>query len=257
MSIDIAASSGCGSCMPSLLPGKWEVPEVFRARLGDRPGRQRIMKADGHLLVILHRPPAHDAVDREGVFFWRSPKGEWVSTERGSGIAAMTAHFEEWRDILAALEEKLQGTPNADTCFSILQHTAPLLRTMRHTQHAMQEAREAVPEDRAILLMRDKAVDLERTLELLHTDTQHAMEFMIAKQAEEQSKRSMELVATGHRLNLLVALFLPLTAIGSIFGMNFIHGMEAWSAPATFWMLTIGAFLTGLVLLLVLTFRKR
>jgi len=58
----------------------------------------------------------------------------------------------------------------------------------------MQEAREAVSEDRAILLMRDKAVDLERMLELLHADTQHAMEFMIAKQAEEQSKRSMELV---------------------------------------------------------------
>ena len=41
----------------SLIPAIWTVPEVFRERLGRRIGRQRMMFADGHLLLVLHAPP--------------------------------------------------------------------------------------------------------------------------------------------------------------------------------------------------------
>ena len=43
--------------MRSVLPYDWDVPEVFRKRLGEGAGRQRCMTADGHLLLVLHQPP--------------------------------------------------------------------------------------------------------------------------------------------------------------------------------------------------------
>jgi hypothetical protein len=45
----------------SVVPPSWEVPPQFRERLGERVGRQRAMLADGHLLLVLHRPPKKDA----------------------------------------------------------------------------------------------------------------------------------------------------------------------------------------------------
>ena len=62
----------------SLLPLSWQVPDEFHRRLGDQPGRQRTMKADGHLLVILHAPPKPDETEREGRFFWRDANGQWT-----------------------------------------------------------------------------------------------------------------------------------------------------------------------------------
>jgi hypothetical protein len=242
--------------MASLLPTTWEVPAEFRSRLGERAGRQRIMVADGHLLIILYKPPQPGEPERDAVFFWRNPKGELRSTERGSGIGALTAHFESWRETVDRFDDQMDGTPTARKFFSVVQNTSPLLRTIRNTHRAMQEAREAFSEDRSILIARDTAGDLERAIDLLHSDAQHGMEFMIAKQGEEQAQRSHQLVVTGHRLNLLVALFLPLTAIGSVFGMNLLHGFEEWKAPWMFWIILVGALVTGLLLLSALALNR-
>jgi hypothetical protein len=46
---------------------------------------------DGHLLIILHKPPTADDAVREGVLFWRTPDGNWKWT-RGIGSAALAAH---------------------------------------------------------------------------------------------------------------------------------------------------------------------
>ena len=69
----------------TMLPTSWEVPQVFRDRLGSRVGRQRAMVAEGHLLLVLHAPPAPDQDEREGRFFWRKPDGTWVSDRMGVG----------------------------------------------------------------------------------------------------------------------------------------------------------------------------
>ena len=71
--------------MNSLLPLDWQVPQVFRDRLGDSPGRQRLMKADGHLLLIAHRPPSPDETGRRGRYFWRDTTGAWRSSDLGHG----------------------------------------------------------------------------------------------------------------------------------------------------------------------------
>ncbi|MBA4149125.1 MAG: hypothetical protein H0X66_13510 [Verrucomicrobia bacterium] len=243
--------------MASLLPHQWEVPEIFRTRLGDRAGRQRMMSAEGHLLIILHKVPEPGNPERDSIFFWRSPKGEWRSTERGAGAAALNDLFEDWRKVADQLEDQMQETPSAQNFFTVVQRTTALLRSIRNTHRALQEARDEFPEERSVLLARDTAGELERTIELLHTDAQHGMEYMIAKQSEEQSLQAHQLVVTGHRLNLLVALFLPLTAIGSMFGMNLIHGLEEWRAPWTFWVVLILGLAVGAVLMVMLTAKPK
>ena len=151
----------------------------------------------------------------------------------------------------------MQQHPSAESFFEVLQSTTPLLRTIRNTQRTLQEARQASPEDRPILLARDDAGELERAVELLHSDAQHGMDYMIARQGEEQTQRTHQLVRAGHRLNVLIALFLPLTAIGSVFGMNLSHGLERWQSPWLFWSLLATALVIGVLLMTAVVFRVK
>jgi hypothetical protein len=230
--------------MSPILPGTWKVPDLFHARLGEQAGRQRMMAAEGHLLLILHRIPEAGESDRESVLFWRDPGGNWKSTGNGAGVAELKAHLDEFSAYLDKMEERMQLPPSSRMYFEILQITAPLLRTVRNMHLALQQAREAVPNDRNILIARDQAGELERGVELLHADAKNGMDYMIARQAEEQAENSEQLLKAGHRLNLLIAIFLPLTALGSAFGMNFKHGLEGIQSPVLFW----GTLLLGLVL---------
>lgn len=221
--------------MSPILPGTWKVPELFHARLGEQAGRQRMMAADGHLLLILHKIPEAGESDRESVLFWRDPGGNWKSTGNGAGVAELKAHLDEFSVYVDKMEERMQLPPSSRMYFEILQVTAPLLRTTRNMHSALQQAREALPNDRNILIARDQAGELERGLELLHADAKNGMEYMIARQAEEQAENSEQLLRAGHRLNLLIAIFLPLTALGSAFGMNLRHGLEGIQSPILFW----------------------
>jgi hypothetical protein len=240
--------------MSSLIPHSWEVPAVFRSRLGQRAGRQRIMTADGHLLIVLHKAPEPGTSERESVFLWRDPRGDWISTEVGSGLGTLTQYLDQWRASVDRLEDQMQSAPSAENYFEVLQNTTPLLRTIRNTCRTLQEAREACP-DRAILVARDDAGELERAIDLLHSDAKNGMEYMIARRGEEQAQRAHELVRAGHRLNLLVALFLPLTAIGSLFGMNLANGLEAWNSPWLFWGLLGGGLLVGIIIVVAILSR--
>src|SRR5947209_3691787 len=95
----------------ALIPFGWEVPGVFRSRLGDRAGRQRIMTADGHLLIVLHKVPQPGTTQREPAIFWRNPRGDWLATEGLTGLGALHAHFERWRSAIDEIEDQMQGAP--------------------------------------------------------------------------------------------------------------------------------------------------
>lgn len=230
--------------MSPILPATWKVPDLFHARLGEQAGRQRTMSADGHLLLILHKIPQPGNPDREPILFWRDSAGAWKSTGSGAGLAELRGLLEDFSKYVDKLEERIQGSPNSKTYFDLLQTTGPLLRTTRNMHSALQQAREALPADRNILLARDQAGELERAVELLHADSKNGLEYMVARQAEEQAENSEQLLKAGHRLNMLIALFLPLTALGSAFGMNFKHGLEGVNSPLLFW----GTLFLGLVL---------
>ena len=91
----------------SLLPSTWQVPDIFRERLGESPGRQRVMFMDGHLLVILHQPPGPEDEARRGRFFWRKPDGAWVTTTEGSGHSGLETHLDEFEEAVREAREVL------------------------------------------------------------------------------------------------------------------------------------------------------
>jgi hypothetical protein len=230
--------------MSPVLPATWKVPELFHARLGEQAGRQRMMAAEGHTLVILHKIPQPGNADRESILFWRDPAGIWRSTSRGAGGAELRGLLEEYSKYVDQLEDRMHGAPNSKTYFEILQTSGPLLRSIRNMHTTLQQARETLQTDRNVLVARDQAGELERAVELLHADAKNGLEYMVARQTEEQAENSEQLLKAGHRLNMLIALFLPLTALGSAFGMNFRHGLEHITSPLLFW----GTLFLGLVL---------
>lgn len=231
----------------SILPTMWKVPEIFRQRLGERAGRQRIMAADGHLLLILHSRPKPGDSEREAVIYWRTPDGQWSSTGNGTALAVLAETLGDFEHAADLLEARLSKAASARDYYDILRETAPLLRANRNQHATLQEAREAMRADRHLLLARDQSGETLRTLELVHQDATTAMDFLIAQEATANARASEQLARTGHRLNLLVAVFLPLTALGAAFGMNLRHGFEDES-PGLFWMVLLAGLAAGLVI---------
>ena len=69
-----------------------------------------------------------------------------------------------------------------------------------------------------------------------------------AKASEEQAQSAEQVARAGHRLNILAAMFFPLTALASVFGMNIPHGLEASPHWVSYAMMGAGLFL-GLIML--------
>ena len=75
-------------------------------------------------------------------------------------------------------------------------------------------------------------------MELLYVDTKNALDYHIAKQAEEEARLSMQSITVANRLNVLAAIFFPLMALSGIFGMNLHSGFEE-SATGSFWLILL------------------
>ncbi len=237
----------------TLLPKIWEVPTIFRDRLGKGAGRQRSMFSEGHLLVILHAPPKPGDDERTGCFYWRSPDGKWKSTAHGSGIGALQKHLEEYQKRIAALEKMEARAQSAKEYFTVLNELTPLNRATRNLYAALQQAREMATADRELITCRDWAGDLDRDTDLLFTDTKNGLDILIAQKAEEQAQQSLEMSLAGHRLNVLVAIFFPLATLAALLGMNVPHGLEQAEVkpPMTFLIVLLIGLATGVVLKLV------
>jgi hypothetical protein len=236
----------------SILPPGWNVPEVFRNRLGAKVGRQRPMAADDHLLLMLHAPPKPEENERVGRFFWRAPDGLWSSNGLGSGPAALNQHLDEYYSIIQHLDEQEEKAASADEYFEIIEAVAPICRATRNLHQVLQETRALCPDIREIIDLRDRAYELERTAELLYNGTKDGLEFAIAKRAEEQAKSSEHMALSAHRLNSLVAFFFPIATLTAVFGVNLPHGYEDSKPPYAFLIviavgLTLGAMLSAFV----------
>jgi len=210
----------------AMLPSTWEVPGIFRERLGEQVGRQRVMMADGHLLLILHEPPKPEDIGRKGRFFWRQPDGTWSSDSLGAGPQSLKKHMDEYYDIVTRFEEKDEQATSAAEYFAVANAIAPMARSARNMHQALQQAREMSPDDRNILNHRDRAYRIERTADLLYSDAKTSLEFLIAKRTEEQAESSFQMAQSSHRLNVLAAFFFPLATLSAIFGVNLQHGWE-------------------------------
>jgi Mg2+ and Co2+ transporter CorA len=225
------------------LPADWNVPAVFRRRLGVKAGRQRAMVADGHLLLILNTVPEEGSYRRNAVFFWRDPKGLWRATASVEGLRSLQRLVESYVQASRELEDRLERSDDAASLHDVMSRSVPLARAARNLHLALQEARQAM-DDPELINLRDIAGEAERTLELVREDARIGLEFLLARKSEEQTEQATRLAETGHRLNLLAAMFLPVTALGAIFGMNLTHGFER-AGPGMFWLVTIAAAAGG------------
>jgi len=230
--------------MHPLIPPRWKVPDEFQERLGEKAGRQRAMHADGHLLLVLHKVPRPGDPERPARLFWRDPGGAWQSSEGGTGAGELLEHLAEYDRTIDAIEAQARTADEAGEFFAIVRAATPLLRAVRHLHATLQQARDTV-DDRQLIAARDMAGELERTLDLLHSDATHALQFLVAAKAEEQAASSEQIARSSQRLNLLLAFFLPLTAAASVIGMNLKHGLDDKS-QAVFWTVVGACLVLGL-----------
>lgn len=232
----------------SLLPAAWNVPEVFRNRLGRRVGRQRAMLADGHLLLVLHQPPREDEVERRPRFFWRQPDGSWSSSDLGGGSGALNRHLDACDELLEQYDRRLEKASTARELFEIVELLSPLHRTIRNLQHTLQQARQGLPDVREIIDFRDRAYEIERRADLLHADAQNMWEMVQTTRAEEQAAANRQMALSAHRLNMLVAFFFPVATLAAILGVNLEHGLERLHAPWLFLVFLGLGLLLGILL---------
>ena len=235
--------------MSNVIPHNWEVPQVFRGRMGVHAGRQRVMNADGHLLLILHEAPRRkEATERGARLYWRKPDSTWQSSGSGATTgAALRAHVEEFVAAVDTLEARVDGAKRASDWFALIHDSAPLLRTARGLSATLQEARELAKTDRDLISLRDTAQEIERDLDLIHSDARAGLDYAIATAAEENAASAKYQSDAGYRLNMIAATFLPISAIGSLLGMNLAHGLEHTYSPWAFWSVALIAFVLGLL----------
>jgi hypothetical protein len=215
--------------------------------MGDAAGRQRAMVHDGHLLLVLHDVPEAGRPERLARLFWREPTGQWKAAGQGAGVGALREHVTAFERAVDALEERLRTATRARDWFDVLREATPLQRTAHHLAQTLQSARDAI-EDRELITLRDRATDVERAIDLVTAEARDAIDFITAQKAEHQAAASLEMAKAGHSLNVVAAVFLPMTALASIFGMELRSGLEAIAGPWLFWgVVLIGAGL-GLAL---------
>lgn len=233
--------------MASLLPSVWSVPSIFHERLGASVGRQRLMAHEGHLLLILHEVPEPGVPERQGVFFWRDPSGKWSTNVRGNGLSELRGLVTRYIDRVDALESAFAAAKSVERLFPVLRAATPIERASKHMHEVLQAAREAERQDKDIINIRDLAGEVVRAAELLNAEARTALEFDIAESAESQAKANRALAEAGQRLNLLAAVFLPLTAVASVFGMNLPSGLENVANPMLFWVVLVVGIGVGLL----------
>lgn len=218
-------------------PRIWDIPVELRRRLSARVGRQRSISVEGHLVMVLHRPPDSRSARTRGVYFWRSPQGEWFHSDQGSGFAALEGLVEVYEARVEDLEKQNEIAESTKSWFAILDQLGPLLRAARNFHDALNQARDQTTDIELrsqLQLLCDHASEIVRTAELLQLDVQNSIQYSMARQAELQAGFSRVQSVASHRLNILAAVFLPLATISSVFGMNLTSGIEHWP-PLLFW----------------------
>lgn len=227
----------------SVLPKGWHVPEKIAQRFGTHAGRQRAMVHDGHLVLVTHDVPTPGDVERVAVLYWRAPDGTWKSSDKG-GLTSLRDLVDRYKKRVNELETRVEEARRASDYFEVLTAAAPVLRASRHLHKTLQDARDAIG-DRDIIALRDAAGDVERTAEILQTDAKSGLDYTAARRAEELSETSDRIARSSYRLNLIAALFLPISALGSIFGVNLKSGLEGIDSPFLFWAFVAAAFGVG------------
>jgi hypothetical protein len=228
-----------------ILPENFQIERDLREQLSGRPGHQRCVVGQSELLVVVHEVPEAGIPERKAMFFWRKHDGSWLQSS-GAGLSELGHLLDRYTKAIDANEELLEKTESTELVFKILKHAGPLTRSTRNLVNALEDTLAQEPEDRAILSFRDRARELERAAELLQSDARETLTFWQAEAAEEHARSSDRLGKILFKLNLVTGFFLPLVALGSLFGMNvhLPHFVED-----LFWIIFFGGLVVGVLLL--------
>lgn len=223
------------------LPENFEIERELGEQLSGRPGHQRCVVGHAELLLVLHEVPRAGVPEREAVFFWRRQDGRWVQPG-GLGLNELEALLDRYARAIDANEEVLEITESTEQVFGILRHAGPLSRSTRNIVQALEQTLIQEPDDKQIRAFRDRARELDRAAELLQSDARETLMFWQAEASEEHSKSADRLGNILFKLNLITGFFLPLVALGGLFGMNvdlphFIRGL--------FWWIFFGGLIVG------------
>jgi hypothetical protein len=223
------------------LPTHYALERDLLEQLSDRPGHQRCVVGRDELLLVLHEVPKAGIPEREAVFFWRRRDGRWFQPD-GQGLKGLGDLLERYAKSIDVNEEILEQTDEAADLFQVLKHAGPLTRSSRNMVVALEQVLNQEPDDRLMRTYRDRAHEIERAAELLHSDGRETLLFWQAEAAEQQTKSAARLGNILFKLNLVTGFFLPLVAFGGLFGMNvdlpgFTRGM--------FWWIFFGGLMVG------------
>lgn len=234
-----------------VLPPDWKLPEVFRSRLGHSYGRQRTMVEEGQVLLILHEVPKPGDPNRYGQLFWRDALGRWSTTASGEGLAGLERLLNDYQEAIDKLARRLDRATLSQDYFAALKSIHPVERAIRNCHRVLQDARDGLRSATELIPLRDRAYELARRAELLREDARATLDYQVVAQTAEQSELNRRLNRTTARLNVLIALFFPLTAISTVFGMNMAHGFEGLSIFA-FWAIVGGSLILGAIIAMLL-----
>jgi hypothetical protein len=230
------------------LPAHFEIEPELREQLSGRPGHQRCVEGAGELLLIVHEVPRPRIPEREALFFWKRHDGSWMQAS-GRGISGLSDLLDRYAKAIDVHEEVIDEADTAAEIFKILRHSGPLSRSSRNLVAALEQVLVIDPDDREIRGLRDRAREIERAADLLNNDGRVALEFWRAERAEEQARSGARLNRIAFRLNLLAGFFLPLVALGGLFGMNV--DLPDFVKPLFWVILFIGLAIGGVLLWLV------
>jgi hypothetical protein len=227
------------------LPPHFRIEDELREQLSSRPGHQRCLEGRGELLLVVHEVPRPRIPERQALYFWKNYEGKW-SQESGPGLSGLSDLLDRYAKAIDGHEEVIDEADTAVEIFRILRHSGPLARSSRNLVQALEQVLAIDADDREIRAFRDRAREIERAADLLNNDARVTLEFWQAERAEQQLRSSASLGKIAYRLNLLAGFFLPLVAMGGLFGMNVqLPGFtKSW-----FWLIFFGGLMIGGLLL--------
>lgn len=228
----------------------WSLSPAIERRLGaDSYGAQRVIHEDGQLLLILHEPPTASGPgsERRHAVFLRERGGAWLHEGREGGERGLLKLVDAYAAALAGMEKQHEQAQDTQALFNLMGPLIPLARAASNMQAALQSARQAEPDDALLIDQRDRAVDIARGFELLLADTRMALDYRLARAAEEQAQATAQVTRAQHKLNTIAALTFPLMALGAAFGMNLHSGAEN-QPDWVFWAIFAAGVALGLLL---------
>jgi len=208
------------------LPGTWKLPSEFRGRIGSTAGRQRAMQSGGHLLLVLHAVPEADEASRRGRFFWRNAAGKWHSSDFGDGPASLHKHLDQYSQALIAMEE-LETRVVANASPTMLDKINRAKRNLLVLRRGIWPQRDALN-----VLIRDPSQFVtDETKVFLRDCHDHCTQVADVLETFRETAGALlstYLSALGNKQNevmrvltIMSSIFIPLTFMAGIYGMNF------------------------------------